>query len=236
MLPGRFLSDTGAPCPFLTAAPPGIMLQHLLRENSIVGFYSRYVLPKVVHYLCSHKSITRQRRKLVPLAKGRVLEIGAGSGLNLPFYDAGRVRHVWGLEPRAEMWAMAQTGGWGFGVEFIEASAETIPLADGSADTIVVTYTLCSIDHVVEALLEMRRVLRPGGELLFCEHGVARHETVRRWQARLNPLWGKLADGCQLNRPIPRLLEKGGFEIRSMQSAFIGRPRIATFNYWGRAV
>lgn len=200
-----------------------------------MGVYSRYMLPKAVHYLCSHKSISRQRRKLVPLAKGRVLEVGFGSGLNLPFYDARRVRHLWGLEPRAEMWKMAQTGGMGFDVELIEASAENIPLADGSADTIVVTYTLCSIGRVVEALLEMRRVLRPGGELLFCEHGLAGQERVRRWQARLNPIWEKLADGCQLNRPVPRLLEKGGFKIGALQSGFIGRPKIATFNYWGRA-
>jgi ubiquinone/menaquinone biosynthesis C-methylase UbiE len=189
-----------------------------------------------VHYFCGHKSIVKQRRKVVPLAKGRVLEIGIGSGLNLPFYDPRRVEHLWGLDPRAEMWKMAETGEMGFDIDFLEASAEDIPLADGIADTIVVTYTLCSIKRVAAALQDMRRVLKPGGELLFCEHGAARQERIRRWQQRLNPIWGKLSDGCQLNRPIPELVEKGGFKIRSMRTAFIGRPKIATFNYWGRAV
>ena len=169
------------------------------------------------------------------MAKGRVLEIGIGSGLNLPFYDPRRVQHVWGLEPRIEMWNMADVDGLGFDIEFVEASAEKIPLADGSADTVVVTYTLCSIGRVVDALRDMRRVLKPGGELLFCEHGAARQESVRRWQEWLNPIWGKLADGCQLNRPIPQLVEEGGFNIKSMRAAFVGRPRFASFNYWGRA-
>lgn len=201
-----------------------------------MGIYSRYLLPKIVHYLCRHQSITSQRLKVVPFARGRVLEIGIGSGLNLPFYEPSRVQLVWGLEPRAEMWKLADTGRMGFDIKFLEASAENIPLADQSADTIVVTYTLCSIARIADALKDMRRVLKPGGELLFCEHGAARQETIRRWQDRLNPVWGKLADGCHLNRPIPKLVENGGFKITSMDAAFIGRPKFACFNYWGRAV
>ena len=130
---------------------------------------------------------------------------------------------------------MADKSGLGFGIEFLEASAEEIPLADDSADTVLVTYTLCSIARVADALRDMRRVLKPGGELLFCEHGAARQERVRRWQEWLNPIWGKLADGCQLNRPIPQLVKEGGFTIKSVQAAFIGRPKFANFNYWGRA-
>ena len=200
-----------------------------------MGIYSPYILPKIVHHLCKHKSINGQRRKVVPFARGRVLEIGIGSGLNLPFYDPSRVQLLWGLEPRPEMWKLAETARTGFEIEFLEASAENIPLADQSADTIVVTYTLCSITRIADALNDMRRVLKPGGELLFCEHGAAQQAKVRRWQDWLNPVWGKLADGCHLNRPIPRLVENGGFKIKSMDMAFIGRPKFACFNYWGRA-
>ena len=198
--------------------------------------YRRYILPQIVHYLCRHRTVTSQRRKVIPFARGRVLEIGIGSGLNLPFYDPGRVQLIWGLEPRAEMWKLAETGRKGFEIEFLEASAEDIPLADQSADTVVVTYTLCSIQRVADALNDMRRVLKPGGELLFCEHGAARQESVRRWQDWLNPIWSKLADGCQLNRLIPQLVEDAGFEIKSLQADYIGRPKFACFNYWGRAV
>jgi len=201
-----------------------------------LGVYTRYILPRVAHFLCSSKLITLQRGKVVPRAEGQVLEIGIGSGLNLPFYDPGKVRRVWGLDPNAEMWNLASTRGVPFDVEFLQASAEKIPLDDGSADSIVVTYTLCSVPKTIEALRDMRRVLKPGGELIFCEHGAAPDQRVRRWQDRLTPIWQKAAGGCRLNLQIPILLEQGGFKIRAMDTMYIQGPKFASYNYWGTAV
>lgn len=179
----------------------------------------------------------KQREKIVPLAKGRVLEIGIGSGLNLPFYTPGRVKHLWGLDPSHEMWALAQKklGIVDFDVEFIEAPAENIPLDDGSADTILITYTLCTIPDIRSALEEARRVLKPDGSLVFCEHGLAPDESVRRWQNRLNPLWKRMGGGCNLNRPIPTAIQQAGFRIRDMDTMYLPGWKPASFNYWGTA-
>ena len=199
-------------------------------------FFEEFIAPRITNFVCSHKAFTGQRKKVVPLARGRVLEIGIGTGLNLGFYDPDKVDRVWGLDRSAAMWKMADTTGVKFDVEFLQASAERIPLDDGSADTILVTYTLCSVSNIIEALKDMRRVLKPGGELVFCEHGAAPDENVRKWQERLNPLWSKIAGGCNLNRSIPTLLEEGGFRIRAMDTMFLPTWKPAAFNYWGTAV
>jgi ubiquinone/menaquinone biosynthesis C-methylase UbiE len=179
----------------------------------------------------------KQRQKVVPLATGRVLEIGIGSGLNVPFYDTRKVTHLWGLDPSKEMWAIAgkNAAEHHLDAEFIEAGAESIPLENNAADTVVMTYTLCTIPEVNSALDEVRRVLKPGGKLIFCEHGEAPDENVRRWQKRLNPLWNKLGGGCNLNRQIPRILEESGFTSSDMQSMYIPGWKPACFNYWGTA-
>ena len=180
----------------------------------------------------------RQREKLVPHARGRVLEVGIGSGLNLPYYDAARVSKVWGLDPAPEMAKMARQAvdSLPFEVEFIGLPADEIPLEDNSIDTVVVTYTLCTIPETTPALHQINRVLRPGGELLFCEHGVAPDASVRRWQDCLNPVWKRLGGGCNLNRPIPALIEEGGFRTRKLDNMYIPGWRPASFNYWGAAV
>ena len=203
-----------------------------------MGFYAKHVLPHVVHLACGTKPNRRQRQKIVPLARGRVLEIGIGSGLNLEFYDSARVEHVWGLDPSPEMWAIAEASArkQPFKVEFIEAGAERIPLEDRSVDTVVITYTLCTIPEATAALADMRRVLKPGGELVFCEHGLAPDEGVRRWQHRVNPVWRRVGGGCNLNRDIPSLLKAGGFRIRDMDTMYIPGWKPASFNYWGTAV
>ncbi len=203
-----------------------------------MGLYGRFIVPRVVHFTCSRKPNMRQRAKVVPLARGRILEVGFGSGLNLPFYDAAKVQHIWALDPSNEMWALAQgrVHAVDFSVEFLNASAEEIPLRDQSADTVLITYTLCTLPNVQRALREMARVLKPGGNLIFCEHGVAPDESVRRWQNRLNPIWRALGSGCNLNRPIPSLLEQGGFRLHEMSSMYIPGWRPASFNYWGRAL
>ena len=203
-----------------------------------MGIYARYVLPKVVHFTCGLKPTMKQREKVVPLAHGRVLEIGIGSGLNLPFYDPSKVEHVWGLDPSREMWAIAekQLKNVNLDVEFLEGDAANIPLEDGSADTILITYTLCTISEVIPSLTDMRRVLRPGGELVFCEHGRAPDRGVSKWQDRMNPIWKRFGGGCNLNRPVLTLLEAGGFAVRTMETMYLPGWRPASFNYWGSAV
>ena len=201
-----------------------------------MGLYSKYILPKIAHSLCSHQIIKQQREKVVPRAKGKVLEIGIGSGLNLPFYDPGKVEYVWGLDPSHEMWNLADIKDIHFDIEYLQAPAETVPLDEKIADTILMTYTLCTVRDAVKALKEMRRVLKPGGELLFCEHGAAPDEKVRKWQDRLNPIWKIMAGGCNLNRQIPTLLEHGGFKIQKMETMFIEGAKFGSFNYWGTAV
>lgn len=202
-----------------------------------MGIYDRYILPRLVDFACGLKPMTKQREKIVPLASGRVLELGIGSGLNLPFYDPAKVTHLWGLDPSREMWSLAEAAAEGGPVrpEFIEASAEDIPLDDGSADTVLVTYTLCTIPAAAKALREARRVLRPGGHLLFCEHGRAPDESVRRWQDRIDPVWTRLAGGCHLNRAIPELIESSGFAIAGMETMYLPGWRPASFNFWGQA-
>jgi ubiquinone/menaquinone biosynthesis C-methylase UbiE len=203
-----------------------------------MGFYETYLLPKLVHHACGQKPAMKQREKIVPLAGGMVLEIGIGSGLNIPFYNPEKVQHLWGIDPSREMWAIAGKNArkHHLDVEFIESAAESIPLDDDSADTVVMTYTLCTIPDVPAALEEMRRVLKPGGKLLFCEHGEAPDAGVRRWQNRINPLWNRLGGGCNLNRPIPRLLETSGFRSSDMQTMYIPGWKPACFNYWGSAL
>ena len=202
-----------------------------------MGFYDKFLLPKVVHFTCGTNPPMKQRAKVVPLATGRVLEIGIGSGLNVPFYDTRKVTHLWGLDPSKEMWAIAgkNAGEHHLDAEFIEAGAESIPLDNSAANTVVMTYTMCTIPDAHCALQEVRRVLKPGGKLLFCEHGEAPDKDVQRWQQRMNPIWNKLGGGCNLNRPIPRILEESGFTSRDMQTMYIPGWKPACFNYRGTA-
>jgi hypothetical protein len=197
----------------------------LTRQEDELGLYSKYVLPKLVHFTCGLKPNMRQREKVVPLARGRVLEVGVGSGLNFPFYDSASVTKVWGLEPAAEMIHMAEEAARAvpFEVEFIGLPSDEIPLEDQSVDTVLVTYTLCTIQDT------------PGGRLVFCEHGAAPDASVRRWQDRLNPVWMRLSGGCELNRPILTLIEEGGFRIAGVETMYIPGWRPASFNYWGTA-
>jgi ubiquinone/menaquinone biosynthesis C-methylase UbiE len=203
-----------------------------------MGFYSTCILPGVVNRVCGIERIRRQREKIVPLAVGRVLEIGLGSGHNLPLYDPTRVTKVWGLEPSAQMRRLAEplTGMLGFDFEFLDAPGDRVPLDDGSVETVVVTYTLCTVPAVEPVLAEAARVLRPGGQLLFSEHGVAPEASVRQWQTWLNPVWRPLAGGCNLNRDPQRVISESGFRITSLERGYIPGWKPASYNYWGRAV
>lgn len=200
-------------------------------------WYDKYILPKIVHWTCSAKPNMRQREKVVPLARGRVLEIGIGSGLNLPYYDASQVTKLWGLDPSPEMTRMAEKAARSarFEVEFIGLPGDEIPLEDSSVDTVVMTYTLCTIPDTEPALRQMARVLKPGGELIFCEHGAAPDPSVRRWQDRIDPIWQRLGGGCHLNRAIPNLIRQGGFEINEIDTMYLPGWRPSSFNYWGSA-
>ena len=180
----------------------------------------------------------KQREKVVPRAAGTVLEIGIGTGLNLPYYDPAKVKKVIGLDPSEKSWELAaeRAARLDFDVEFIGLPGEEIPLEDASVDSVLVTYALCTIPDPVAALHGMSRVLRPGGELIFCEHGIAPDTSVQRWQARINPLWRAIAGGCNLNRDIPALLQRAGFSMNSLEQEYLpGTPKIAGYNYWGGA-
>lgn len=201
-------------------------------------WYDRHILPYVIDFACGIKPVRRQRDKIVPLAEGGVLEIGIGTGLNIAHYNKERVSKITGLDPALQMHRLARKriARAGLDVDLVALSAEQIPLDDASFDSIVVTYTLCSIPNPVSALKEMRRVLKPGGKLLFCEHGRAPDESVRRWQDRLTPYWMKIGGGCHLNRDIPALLSEGGFSCKDLQTMYLPGPRPLTFNYWGEAM
>ncbi|MGB5326428.1 MAG: class I SAM-dependent methyltransferase [Pseudomonadales bacterium] len=202
-----------------------------------MGIYERYVLPHVINFACGMKPIGMQREKVVPQAQGRVLEIGMGSGLNLPYYNRDKVEMLWGLEPSEGMRKRARKNiaNSGLDVNWLDLPSETIPLDDDSADTIVLTYTLCTIPDWHRALGEMRRVLKPGGELLFSEHGLAPDTSVQRWQKRLGPAWKKIGGGCRIDRDIPALLEAGGVTLSSLQQGYIPGPKLAGYQYWGMA-
>ncbi len=202
-----------------------------------MSFYEQYCLPHIINFVCGMKDTQRQRAKVVPRATGRVLEIGMGSGLNVPFYDRDKVDMVWGLEPSVAMRrkAASNLAGAPFEIRWLDLPGEEIPLDDDAADTVLLTYTLCTVPDWQRALEQMRRVLKPGGRLIFCEHGRAPDPAVRRWQERLNPVWNALGGGCNLNRPIPTLIDRGGFNIQEIEAQYRPGPKFASFQYWGTA-
>lgn len=181
-------------------------------------------------------AITELRQRFVPEARGDVLEVGIGSGLNLPFYGP-EVRSVTGLDPSLELqrYARRRAREAGRTVEFLGLSGEAIPVPTGCFDTVLTTWTLCSIPNPYRALAEMRRVLRPGGRLVFVEHGRAPQAAVRRWQRRIQPVWKALAGGCHLDRDVPHLLETAGFRVGALEQGYVPGPRFATFMYRGVA-
>ena len=204
-----------------------------------MSLYEKYVLPKFLNCACGSKPVARQREKVVPLAEGRVLEIGIGSGLNLPFYDKTKVDEIWGLDPSEELSEMARTVARheGMKVNFISSGAEEIPLPDDHFDSVLITYTMCTIPEVIRANTEIRRVLKEQGKMIFCEHGVAPDDNIRKWQKRINPFWGKIAGGCNINRNIPSLIQESGFDIVEMEEMYLpNTPKIAGYNFWGYAV
>jgi ubiquinone/menaquinone biosynthesis C-methylase UbiE len=201
-----------------------------------MSFYQRYIIPRLTHLAMRQRQLLPFRQRVIGAAEGRVLEIGIGSGLNFPFYG-GAVTSVIGLEPSSALLNMARprAGAAATSITLLDASAETIPLDSDSIDTVVTTWTLCTIPNVVQALTEIRRVLKPSGALLFVEHGRAPEPGVARWQDRLDPLWSRLAGGCHLNRKMDDLISRGGFRIETLENARIPGPRTHTYLYQGCA-
>ena len=202
-----------------------------------MNLYERWVLPRLIHLTMKHQEATRHRRSLIPAARGRVLEIGIGSGLNLPFYGR-EVERVVGVDPSEELLALARgrLEAAPFAVELQARSAEELPFEAGSFDSAVTTWTLCSVPDAGRALAEVRRVLKPEGELLFVEHGRAEAPGVVAWQDRLNRIWGRLAGGCNLNRPIAALIREAGFRIDDLEAGHLVKgPKLVTYLYRGRA-
>lgn len=195
------------------------------------------MLPKLINLACTTKPTRKQREKVVPLATGDVLEIGFGSGLNLPYYDSDKVRRVWGLEPSEGMRRLASDNirESEIDVELIELPAEEMPLDEDSVDTVLITYTLCTIPEVLQALEATRRALKPQGRLLYCEHGKAPDDNVQKWQLRLNPAWKKISGGCNMHRDIPAILDESGFLIEDDNRMYLPGVRALSYNYWGSA-
>ena len=200
--------------------------------------YERHVLPKVLDACCSTKPVNYQRNKIVPYAKGKILEIGIGSGINIPFYNKTNVEKIYGLDPSEELNNIAQKKAINNNLEidFLLNGAEEIPLPSNSMDTILITYTLCTIQDLESSLKEIKRVMKDDAVMLFCEHGIAPDPKVIKWQNRVNPLWGKLFGGCNINRNIPEIIQSSGFTLNLLDQMYLpSTPKIVGYNYWGKA-
>lgn len=203
-----------------------------------MSFYENRILPHIIDRACSMGQIMKLRSQLVPQARGLVLEVGMGSAINMEFYDTDKVKMVYGLEPSAGMRRKAQSNlaKSPVTVEWLDLPGEKIPLDDESVDTVLMTFTLCTIPDWNTALKQMFRVLKPGGELLFLEHGESPDKGVRKWQNRITPGWKKLAGGCHLNRNIAQLIRDAGFEITELENLYVPKaPKIAGYIYKGKA-
>jgi len=203
-----------------------------------VSWYAKHVVPRLIDWAMDRADVAKQRSKVIPRAEGVTLEIGMGSGLNLPFYG-DRVTKLYGVDPSAELHAMARRRAAEVSrpVElFLQSAEERLPLQDGSVDTVVCSWSLCSIPDAGRALREARRVVRRGGSLLFVEHGRAPEGSVRVWQDRLDPLWTRIAGGCHMNRPTDEVIRGAGFELAELEREFLPGPKVLTYTYRGRAV
>lgn len=204
----------------------------------MASFYDRFILPRLLACACSSSPIMRQRAKVVPRATGRVLELGIGLGLNLGFYDADKVTGVVGVDPAAELRAaaMAAPRDPRLSVDVQAGTAEALPFEAASFDSVVCTFTLCSVHSPAAALAEARRVLKPTGRLFFCEHGLAPDAGVAKWQRRIEPVWKRIAGGCHLTRPVAGAIAAAGFVLDDVDSMYVPKtPKIAAWNEWGAA-
>jgi SAM-dependent methyltransferase len=204
----------------------------------MASFYDRHILPRLLGCACSSSPIMRQRQKIVPKASGRVLELGIGLGLNLAFYDPEKVASVTGVDPAAELRTrtLAAPRDPRLVLDVQDGTAEALPFEDRSFDSVVCTFTLCSVHTPATALAEARRVLKPQGRLLYCEHGLAPDPDVAKWQRRVEPVWKRIAGGCHLTRPVGSAIAAAGFTLGETDSMYVPKtPKIAAWNEWGIA-
>jgi ubiquinone/menaquinone biosynthesis C-methylase UbiE len=201
-----------------------------------MSFYEHWILPPILDLIMQQEHLTKYRRAVVAGAHGRVLEIGVGSGLNFPLYGK-QVELVYGIDPSPRLLAIARrrAAASGVPVELLQGSATAIPLADNAVDTVVMTWTLCSIPDPLAALREMRRVLKPNGNLCFVEHGLSPEPSVERWQHRITPAWRRMAGGCHLDRKIDELIRLAGFDLTNLQVEYAPGPRTMSYMYQGCA-
>jgi len=201
--------------------------------------HDRHIMPRLIGCACASKPIMKQRVKVVPKADGKVLELGIGGGMNLQFYDPSKVESVSGVDPSDELraFALAAERPEGLKVDIQKGTAESLPFEDASFDCVVCTFTLCSVQSPTAALAEAKRVLRPGGRFLFCEHGLAPDADVSKWQRRLEPAWKAIAGGCHLTRPITSSVMGAGFTVTGSERMYLpGTPRVLGWSEWGEAV
>ena len=201
-------------------------------------FYEKYVLPKIINCACGTKPILIQRQKIVPSASGVILEIGVGSGVNIPYYSNSNVKKLIGLDLQQDNWDQAYkiAKKSNISIDLLQGDGEELPIPNNSIDTVLITYTMCTIPNVLRTLAEIKRVLNSEGKLLFCEHGLAPDKNVQKWQNKLNPIWKKCLGGCNLNRNIPELVLKSGFSFESINEMYIpSTPKFIGYNYWGTA-
>ncbi|MBX3480984.1 MAG: class I SAM-dependent methyltransferase [Caulobacter sp.] len=204
----------------------------------MTSFYDRHIMPRLIGCACAAKPIAYQRRKVVPRAAGKVLELGIGGGMNLAYYDASKVTSVSGVDPSDELRARAEAAPRpdGLKVDIQAGTAEALPFEDHSFDCVVCTFTLCTVQSPAAALAEARRVLKPGGRFLFCEHGLAPDPEVAKWQRRIEPVWKRLAGGCHLTRPVGATLTAAGLNLADIETMYLpSTPRLLGWNEWGEA-
>ena len=203
-----------------------------------MSLYETYFLPKLLDFCCGMEGFQNKRSQIVPMAHGRILEIGIGSGLNFDHYNFDRVEEIIGVDPAVSSVAMARSRSSKYNskISFIESSAESIDLESSSFDCVVIGYSLCTIPDPLKALAEARRLMKPEGSLFFMEHGLAPEKNIQKWQHRLTPGWKKIGGGCNLNRDIENLISTSGFQFKSLSKKYIKGPKIAAFQYYGEAV
>jgi len=203
-----------------------------------MSWYRDKILPHVIEHAASIDPLMKQRGRVVPLASGRILEVGFGTGLNMAYYDRAKVEKIFALDPFMHLPGRAaeRIARSGFDVELVRAVAEDIPFGDETFDTVLMTFTLCSLPDPHTALMEIRRVLKTGGRLIFSEHGLAPEPAVRKCQRVLNPCWQSISGGCHLNRDVPALLKDASFGLEGLQMGHIPTIRIVSWNYWGEAL
>ena len=204
----------------------------------MLSLYNKYFLPCCLDMACGAKPILQQREKVVPYATGEVLELGIGSGHNLPYYNSEKVSRIVGVDPDEHLWQRSKDRreACQIPVERVGISGESIPLEDASFDSVVVTYSLCTIPDPVKALQEAKRLLRPGGNIYFCEHGQAPDPKVVQWQKRIDPFWKLIAGGCHSGRNIPALFHAADLKLEKIEESYLSSgPKVLSYNYRGVA-